>query len=165
MKIIKPMWRGFCLVSGLLMAPILLALGLSATMGVLPPLERIRAALLDPQSANAETDAKSGTTKASELAPDDAHYWERRMSSVGSNIERDRDEADQRLAEAKVLESKLTKIEGALEKLLEAALGREFEREKLADEADTLSNEIVQMIHGGADGGGHDECTRGVLLA
>lgn len=145
MKIMKSIWRLFCSLSGLVVAPVLLAFILALAMGVLPPLDQIRTLMSEVQEANAAADSSKEEAPGSDSAPDDAPYWERRLNGVSSTIAADRADVDQRLVQAKQLEKKLNELRASLVPLLSATIGRPLTADQIVTESAALGDELAAL--------------------
>ncbi|MEM7260807.1 MAG: hypothetical protein AAF488_02385, partial [Planctomycetota bacterium] len=138
-------WVAFCQISGLILAPTLLALALASVMGILPPLDRVRELLANAE-APAESDEPIEVAEADiEPAPADAPYWERRLSRVGRGISRDRAELEARATE---VEAKVARVDGltrALGPLLESTLGEAITEADILTRSDELQKKLQRL--------------------
>lgn len=137
--------KGFCLLSGLLMAPTLLGVGLAYWMGFVPPWEKIRAVFAESEESSPATEVAESSVEAMSGEAGEARLWESRLTLLREEIDREgsRVEADRQRLEARG--EQLDALTERLAVTLTTVLDRKIEPDGMLAQLDGIDRELEAL--------------------
>ncbi len=148
-KIFKLLVRGFCALSGLIMAPVLIALLLAGSMGLLPTWERLRTALAstNPEATLESSDESESADVAAEAEtpPSELGLWRLRLESIQDSLRRGQEQLDSDRKELEQLRRKLDLVQSTASEVTSALLGRSISPGEILEKRAEIIAEIEQL--------------------
>ncbi|MFQ5653205.1 MAG: hypothetical protein ACE5GW_00565 [Planctomycetota bacterium] len=118
-KILAILFRGYCLVCGLLVTPTLLAIFLASTLGVLSG-ERIAAFIAGEAPPEAAAEATAAEETEAPPPDGDQSRWERRLEQMGAEVLAGAEKLGRERERLDEMEERQTRVSAALAPLLGA---------------------------------------------
>lgn len=137
--------KGFCLLSGLLMAPTLLGIGLAYWMGFVPPWEKIRAVFAESEESSSAVESPVSSTESMSAEAGEARLWESRLTLLREEIDREGARVE---AERARLEARGDELDGLTKRLaatLTTMLDRKIEPDGVLAQLDGIDRELEAL--------------------
>ncbi len=128
MKAVKGIFLGYCVLCGLIVGPVLFAVGLALLTGALPAERLQRAfAVIRIEEETLKSSAGEGVEEPSRKdraaqPPEDLSLWQTRLERMGTRVERNVDDLETEIARLREREEKLRELGKASAELLSLLL-------------------------------------------